>query len=165
METAMLNTILNKNRILACASALTLSVALLGGCAHSRTQDELRQQASRGPVILNPRSNLNTVELNRFLQAKQPQQFFAEIQDFNSPVVEAKIRMAGTAIEIPMEKIGGTTWRAQLSDDQLKHLAISGQKMEYKASVIARDQNGAVASSKDPISVTVTAPQFEPDAG
>jgi hypothetical protein len=158
------NSTRNIKRSLVTASAFTLLAVSWGGCAHNKGVD-IQREAAKGPVIINPRSEPGTVELNRFLQPKQPQQFFAEIQDFAAPVTDAKLQLNGTSIEVPMEKIGGTTWRGELSSDQLKRLAISGQKMEYQARMIARDQNGTLASSPEMINIKVAAPKFEPDAG
>jgi hypothetical protein len=139
------------------------AMAVGAGCASSGK--DLAEQASKGPVVIEPRSNPETVELNKFLQPKQPQQFFAEIQDFSAPVTEARVKIEGTQIELPMSKVGGTTWRAELTTEQLKRLAISGKKMEYEANVVARNQNGVSASSAKPFKLKISAPLYEQDAG
>ena len=142
---------------------LSMVTALAVGC--STTEQKNVEDASRGPVVMNPRSSPEKVELNRYLQAKQPQQFYAEVQDMTSPITEVRARLGGTNVEIPMEKVGGTTYRGELSSDQLKQLAISGQTVEYKAQITARNENGVIGMSKEVAELEIKAPQFEEDSG
>ncbi len=159
----MLNSPLKIALMLASVSAASL---LAGGCTSSaKTQKEELQAAVNAPLILNPRSSPEEIELNRFLQPKEPQYFLADVQDLASPVKEVRLRLGGTLIDIPMQRVGGTTWRAELSSDQIKRLAMSGRTIEYKARVIARDERGAVSTSKDVALIRVTAPKFDDDMG
>jgi hypothetical protein len=144
------------------AALALLGATCMGGCA---THKSLVEEASRGPVIINPHSAPDKIELNRFLQARQPQQFLADIKDFSAPVTEARLQLANTGIVVPLERVGGTTWRGELSSQQIKQLAISGKTIQYEGRVIARDQNGVVGTSKDPVQIAIAAPAFVPDSG
>ena len=140
-----------------------LACGLASGCASSGK--DLTKNAQSGPVVINPRSEPSKIELTRFLQAKEPHQFLAEIQDFSAPVTEAKVTIEGTPLEVPLQKIGGTTWRGELNSEQLKRLAISGKTIEYKARIVARDQKGVTGASEGTIEVKVAAPTLDADAG
>jgi hypothetical protein len=64
-----------------------------------------------------------------------------------------------------MKYQGGTTWRAELTKDQLKLLAVSGQTMRYDANVIATNANGQVGMSREPIEIAIKAPEVVRSAG
>ena len=143
---------------------MVITIAGLGGCASGEKSPD-QGLAAGGPVILNQRVTPDKVELNKYMQAKNPQQIFAEVQDVTANVSDVRLKFLDTPIEIPMEKIGATTWRASIPADQLKRMAVSGKTMNYKANVVARDEKGDVAVSKQPLEIKIDAPEFNPDAG
>ena len=83
----------------------------------------------------------------------------ADIKDFTSKVTDVKLQFTNLPLEIPMENIGGSTWRAQISPRQLEMLAVSGRTTRYEANVIVRNEDGKTGMCKNPVEVAVKAPE------
>ena len=111
------------------------------------------------------RYELTTPKLDRSLQPTQQAEVIAEVKDFTSNVTEVRLRFVRVPMEIRMQNIGGTTWRAQLTPKQLQTLAVGGQTMTYEANVIARNREGLIGVSKEPVEVAVSAPDLGQPTG
>jgi hypothetical protein len=72
-------------------------------------------------------------------------------------VTDVQLQFVNAPLVVPMQKIGGTTWRAELTPDQLRKLAVNGKTMKYRATVVAHDSSGLVVSSK-PLELAIAAP-------
>ena len=120
---------------------------------------------SNGPNIVDVKSNPGTIELNRSLQPVGPSEVLAEVKDFTSNITEVTLRFIHVPLEVKMEHIGGTTWRAQLTPEQLKTLAVGGQTMRYEANVIAKNEEGQTATTSQPVQVAVKAPDMAQPTG
>ena len=59
-----------------------------------------------------------------------------------------------------MENVGGTTWKAELTPQQIRTLAVGGETMSYEANVVARNKEGMVAVSPTPVEITVKTPEL-----
>jgi hypothetical protein len=144
-------------------SLLIAAGALLvaNGCSSLPGQSESGKSiSSTGPTVLNARAEPSTVELNRNLQPIQNAEIVADVKDFTSKVTSVKLRFVDVPIQVPMENIGGTTWRAQLSSGQLRALAVSGKTINYDANIIAKNEKGQTAMSSSPVTVAVAAPDL-----
>lgn len=142
---------------------LTGCAALFTGCASTSDLQAKAEGSQNGPVIMNPRISPETVELTRYLQPKSPNHILAEVKDFRSEVTNVHLKLSHAPIEVPLERIGGTTWRGELTSDQLKRLAVSGKTMKYRGTIVAQNELGQVAMSKDQVEIQVEAPKFDPD--
>jgi hypothetical protein len=120
---------------------------------------------TQGPTVLNARTNPSTIELNKSWQPTSQAEVLAEVKDFNSDIKDVKLRFDRAPIEIPMQHVSGTTWRAELSPDQLKTLAVAGQTMRYDANIIVTNADGQVAMSPSPVQVAVSAPAVDQKTG
>lgn len=116
--------------------------------------------ANNGPAVVSAKTEPGTIELNRDLQPTRPAEVVADIKDFTSKITEVKLQFANIPLEIPMENVGGSTWRAQLSPRQLEMLAVSGRTTRYEANVIAKNEDGKTAMTKNPVEVAVKAPDL-----
>lgn len=139
-------------------SPLILGLVFAAGCSTFQGEKTGQDIAVSGPTVIDARTNPATFELNNRLQPVNRAEIYADVKDFNSEVSQVKLRFLHVPLEIPMEKVAGTTWRAVLSPEQLKTLAVSGQTMRYQANVIATNENGQVATSPTPLDVAVKAP-------
>jgi hypothetical protein len=120
--------------------------------------------AGSGPTVVNARVTPSTIELNRNMQPMTPAEILADVKDFQSPVKEVKLRFLHVPLQIPMERVSGTTWRAILTPEQLQMLAVSGKTITYEATVIARDERGQTSVSQSPITVAIKAPDVSASA-
>src|SRR4051812_30258948 len=95
-----------------------LSVAilvLLSGCATLRGDNAAEKDMNtNGPTVLDVRTPPDPFQLNRNLPPTDPAMVFAEVKDFQSNISDVKLRFTHAPLELPMEYLGGTTWRAQL---------------------------------------------------
>ena len=99
------------------------------------------------------------VELNRDFQPMKPAEVLADIKDSNARIDNVTLQFSGIPLEVPMENIGGTTWRAQLTPRQLEMLAVNGQTIHYKANVVAHDENAARLGARPvPVEVAIKTP-------
>jgi hypothetical protein len=135
--------------------AILLGILLAGGCATGG-----RNEGGAVPSIVYARTQPATIELNRSFQPTRTAEVLADINDSGKNVTEVKLEFTDVPLEIPMEHIGGSTWRAQLSPRQLEMLAVSGQTMRYGANVIARNSDGRAAVTHKPIEVAIKAPEM-----
>jgi hypothetical protein len=145
---------------------LTTLVVFVVGCSNmpfSGKKDE--EMAARGPTVINVRSNPGTFELNRSFQATGPTEIVAEVKDFTAQITDVRVRFLHVPLEIPMQLVSGSTWRASLTPEQLKTLAIGGQTMTYDAEVIAKNEDGMTAVSKEPVRIAVKAPDLAKPVG
>jgi hypothetical protein len=140
------------------------AVALLAaGCSSmggSQPGTSGKDIASSGPSILNARALPSTVELDGQLQPKQTAQIFADVKDFQSAVTDVKAEFLHVPIEVPMKNVGGTTWRADLTPKQIQMLAVSGKTISYDANIVARDADGKVSLTQNPVTVSIKAPDL-----
>ena len=123
-------------------------------------QESAKNIAQTGPTVLNAHADPGTFELNNQLRATQKNQVLADVKDFNSKVVDVKLNFSQIPLSVPMKNVGGTTWAAQLSPDQLKSLAVSGKTMKYEGTVVAKDEAGNTATSNSPISIWINTPEI-----
>lgn len=114
---------------------------------------------------MNTRAIPETVELNRSYQPTQTPEILTEVKDFESKITGVTLRFVNVPLEVAMRNVAGTTWRATLSPAQVKMLAVGGQTMRYEANIVARNQNGEVAVSKEPIEISVRAPDLAESTG
>lgn len=125
-----------------------------------------KEVSSNGPTVLNVNVNPgNTIELNERLQPTTRAEVVAEVKDFGSNVQDVKLRFKNAPMEIPMDHISGTTWRAPLTQDTLQKLAVNGKTMNYEANIIAQDAKGMTASSPDSIRISVKTPEVGKTTG
>ena len=108
--------------------------------------------------MLNARTEPGTIELNTQLQPKMTAEVVADVKDFNANVTDVRLRFSQVPLEIPMQNIGGSTWRAVLSPRQLQLLAVAGRTMKYDANVVAKDEAGMTGVTRDPFTIEVKTP-------
>lgn len=144
-----------------------MAVVAGAGCSSMGGGDKTDSQdlSQTGPSIVNARLSPEKIELNRQFAPPQPVEVLAEVKDFTSPISDVKLRFLRVPMEIPMKHVNGTTWRAELTPQQLKTLAVGGQTITYQANVIARNENGQIAVSREPIDVAVAAPDLAQPTG
>jgi hypothetical protein len=137
-------------------------LTLASGCATFRGEKTTQGKdiAASGPTVLNAHAMPGTIELNRNLQPMRAAEVLADVKDFQSTVVDVKMRFQHVPLEIPMKNIGGTTWRAELTPRQLQMLAVSGQTMKYDVDIIAKNQEGTVGVSKSPVTLEIKSPDM-----
>ncbi len=82
----------------------------------------------------------------------------ATVKDFNSKVTDVHLRFTRVPITVTMKKGEGDQWIGNLSKKELKELAVSGHTMRYDATIVAKNKNGQVATSKSPLTIYVKAP-------
>ena len=118
------------------------------------------QIAASGPTVLNAHTEPGTFELNKQLKASETNKVVADVKSFKARVAEVKLNFIEAPLSLPMKNVGGTTWVAVLSADQLKALAVSGRTMKYKARVEAKDETGKSATSKDLVEILIKTPEI-----
>lgn len=148
--------LMKKTTIAVCWMAGALAVS---GCSTVRGGKSGQQLSSTGPTIVSVDTRPGTFELNEALQPTQDSEVVAQIKDFTSEISEVKLQFVNVPMEIPMDHVGGTTWRAVLTPEQLRSLAVAGETMNYDANVIARNEDGLSTVSADPVEIEVRAPE------
>jgi len=133
---------------------------IASSCSSMSSSESGDKITATGPTIMNARTTPTTVELNRDLQPLQKAEVMADVKDFNSKVTDVRLKFKNIPIQIPMQHIQGTTWRAQITQRQLQMLAVSGKTIKYDASIIARDERGMTGESASNISVAIKAPDL-----
>jgi hypothetical protein len=121
-------------------------------------QESSEQLSASGPSILNARAQPSTIELSTKLQPHEPAEVLADVKDFNSNITDVRLRFLHVPLEIPMKNIGGTTWRAILTQKQLQLLAVAGKTMNYEANVIAKNEAGQTSATHSPVNIAVKTP-------
>ncbi len=159
---------MNKNTILSLKNQWFLPALLIGvagaGCS-SMGNKSGEKIASTGPTVVTTKTEPKTIELNQSFQPQQPATVTAEVKDFTSKVTDVRLRFVRVPMEIRMENIGGTTWKADLTPQQIRTLAVGGETMSYEANVVARNVEGMVAVSPSPVEITVKTPELTQRAG
>jgi hypothetical protein len=154
--------IMKKNNLLINSAKITSTIGIFALVSSCSTFEGNRKNsediASSGPTVLNAKADPATIDMNMNLQPKQNALIFADVKDFNSPVQNVHVRFMHVPIDLPMKQIAGTTWEAELSTQQLRQLAVSGQTIKYQATVIAMNKNGQTATSPAPISISIETP-------
>jgi hypothetical protein len=136
------------------------------GCASAPGQstESGKEIAATGPTVMNVHLEPSTIELNRQLQPMRRAEITADVKDFSSRITDVNLRFIHVPITVPMTNIGGTTWRAELSPQQLQTLAVSGKTIAYDAVIEAKDEKGQVGTSAQPLSVAVKSPDISQNA-
>lgn len=125
------------------------------------SQTELGKDiASTGPTIMNARTTPTTIQLNQNLQPTEKPTVTADVKDFNNRVSDVKLKFIHVPVEVPMQNLGGTTWRATLTPEQLQLLAVSGRTVRYEANVVASNDKGQTAITQTPITIQIRAPEL-----
>lgn len=150
---------MTKNPIRSSCLWLGACTAIALNACSSAPKNKPVQISSTAPTVVNARAEPGTVVLNGELQPVDPARVLADIKDFNSKVVDAHLKFADVPMEIPMENIGGTTWKAELTPQELQMLAVSGKTINYHAQIIARDAHGEVSEAA-PVNIAVKAPDY-----
>lgn len=147
---------------------LLLCALLSTGCstAGSKPKQETDlAQDRKGPAVVYVRADPGSVVLDEEFKPARPFDILADIKDFDARIDKAKLRFVGVPLEIPMEKAGGSTWRARMTPRQLELLAVAGQTVQYQAHVVARDDKGRSGTSQVPVSFSIRAPELAGAAG
>lgn len=138
------------------------SLIALNGCSSPLGKGDISGQdiARNGPAVLNVHTYPATVELTRKLQPVQKPEIVADVKDFGASISKVTLKFNHVPIQIPMKNIGGTTWRAELSNEQIKTLAVSGKTINYDATVEATDTKGLMGVSSSPVTVAIKTPSM-----
>lgn len=157
---------MNNNRFVLCALVLGFSFA---GCSTVKEKvgggESTEGMAAAGPTVLNPRVNPDTLELNRNMKAMETMEILAEVKDFSAPVTDVRVKFDQVPMEVTMKSMGGTTWRAELNDEQIQKLAIGNQTTRYEGKIVATNSLGKVAVGEETVSVKIKAPDLSEKAG
>jgi hypothetical protein len=134
------------------------------GCSSSSIKGDTQPvvMSEKGPNILNARSEPEVVILNRDLQPLLPVEVLADVKDFRFPVTSVELKFQGLPLVIQMERVAGSTWRAEFTPQQLQVLAVSGQTMSYKADIVATNTQGVTTKGNEPLNVYINAPVIAP---
>jgi hypothetical protein len=134
-----------------------MSLVAFSGCSSigSKSADDL---AYSGPTVIDTRTDPSTFELNKNLDPKTENQVIATVKDFNSKVTDVRLRFTRVPITVALKKGEGDEWVGDISKKDLKELAVSGHTMRYDATIVAKNKNGQVATSKSPLTIYVKAP-------
>jgi hypothetical protein len=142
------------------SSTLALAILFLLLSAGCSSGPELTRSEPGAPTILTTRSNPGTIELNRDLQPIQTPVVQADVKDFKSQVTEVTLEFANIPVTLPMKRVNGDTWEAELDDRVLEMMAVSGQVTKYDAKVIAKNADGKIGLSDNPVEIAIKAPQL-----
>lgn len=136
-----------------------LSVFLALGCATAPTGDTQNLAGGReGPAIIETQLQPRMIELNREFQPMHPSTVLADVKDFTAKIEAVTLRFENIGLEIPMENLGGTLWRAELTQRHLELLAVTGKTIRYEAHVVARNTEGKEGRTPLPVEVAIKAP-------
>lgn len=116
--------------------------------------------AATGPTVMNVRTEPSTIELNTRLQPITSAEVLADVKDFHNKVSSVTLRFSDVPLQVPMQNVGGTTWRAHLTKDQLQMLAVSGKTISYDANVVAKNDKGQSSVSRTPVAVAIKTPEI-----
>jgi hypothetical protein len=155
---------------------IALSLMLISaGCssAPSSCQKNQASVAAPAPVIIHPRAIPEKVALTENLEISQPIEVYADIKSFNSNLDQVKLRLSfspetqqnlrffKTPVEVSMKKVNGSTWKAELGNNELKKLGINGETLKYEGHILAQNDKGQVTISKDPIELIIQTPPVD----
>ena len=144
------------------ASTFTLAALLAAGCSSVPFQGGVsgNQMASQGPTILNARTEPGVIHMTKNLEPVGPYQVLADVKDFTGNVTNVTLKFSNVPLQVPMQKIAGSTWGATLTPQQLRMLSVAGETARYQANIIATDSNGQSAMNSSPLTVAVATPQI-----
>ena len=151
------------NKIIVPLVASFIVIAAAGCSTFGGGSKSSQDISASGPTILNARTSPGTFDLNGQFQSAQSAAVLADVKDFTGKINSVTLRFVHAPLEIPMEQISDTTWRAVLNPQQLRLLAVSGQTIKYDANIVARDENGQVAVNEKPLVIAVKAPDVSKD--
>lgn len=134
-------------------------VCVMAGCSSAQQGPVPIQLSANGPTVINARPEPGVIVLNSDMQPMNPAQVIADVKDFKSRVTDVRLKFLDVPLEVPMENIGGTAWRAELTPQELQMLAVSGKTVKYRAIVVAKNANGDKSPAMEPLFVAVKAPQ------
>jgi hypothetical protein len=142
--------------------AVGWGLAFSGGCStpHLGSRTGAEELSQTGPTVLNPRTEPGTFEVTRDLKPLQVPVILAEVKDLTSPISSVRLRFNQAPIDIPMKRVAGTTWRATLTPEQIRMLAVSGKTMKYDAAILAKNNKGLQGSGAS-IEILVKAPEID----
>ncbi len=141
-----------KTLIPAAALVLTTACSTLSG---DKSGEDLSQS---GPTVVSAQVQPENIQLGEDWQVEQTPTITAEIKDFTASVDDVRLRFLRAPLEITMTQVGGTTWQANLTPEQVRMLAVGGETMKYEANIIARNEDGRIAVSQEPVTISVQAP-------
>lgn len=132
---------------------------MLGACSTFGSKGASSDQlSSTGPSIVSVTTKPSTFELNQSWQPMAPAKVIAQVKDFTSNISEVRIRFSLVPLQIQMNHVGGTTWEATLTPQQLQTLAVGGETIKYQANIIARNEDGLITVSPSSLAINVKAP-------
>ncbi len=136
------------------------TAGLITSCSSaSRTsQTSAEELSTTGPTILNVRTEPGTFEVTRELSPLQAPVILADVKDLTSKVQSVRLQFQRVPIVIDMKRVAGTTWQATLTPEQIRQLAVSGETMNYRATITARNALGRSGESAA-LDVRVKAPE------
>lgn len=150
-------------RLLIGGALLTLAACSSGPFSSGKNAQEI---ASTGPTVLRVDVNPHgTIELNQALQPTTRAEVIAEVKDFQSTVTDVRLRFSNVPLEIPLQHVSGSTWRATLTPGVLKKLAVNGQTERYSAKIIAKNSAGMSSAAPDAIQIAVKTPDIGKTTG
>lgn len=136
------------------------ALALITGSGCAAIQGGKSPESSAtGPTVVETRVEPGTVELNQDMKLNEPAMVVAQIQDLKSEVTQVTLRFLNAPVELPMEHVAGTAWRAQIPEQTAQRLAINDQTTKYEANVYARNADGEVGVSREPVEISIKAPK------
>jgi hypothetical protein len=142
------------------ALPLAMCFVFIGsGCSTIKGGKSSEELAQTGPTVVQVKTEPSTIKLDTSLNPVQAASVYADVKDFSAPVEDVRLRFIHVPLELKMHQLSGSTWEANLPADALKKLAVSGQTMRYQADIIARDSQGHVATTKNPVDIAVKAPE------
>ncbi len=150
----MKNSPILSTTLLASIVAATIAGCSSGPLGNGASSKDL---AYEGPTIIDAKLDPSTIELNRDMKMNNAQ-VVAEVADYGAKVTSVTLDFKDIPMKIPMKHKKGTTWVADFNQKQLEKLAVSGKTMKYDARLIAKDEKGRTAESKDYLTIAVKSP-------
>ncbi|MBC7692246.1 MAG: hypothetical protein H7222_10795 [Methylotenera sp.] len=129
-------------------------------CSTLKGEKSAANIATTGPSVVSAKSQPSTFELDRQMNPTSGADVVAEVKDYSSNIAEVNLRFIHVPMTVPMTHVGGTTWTAHFTAEQLKVLAVGGQTIAYDANVIARNEDGQTAVGAETVKVAVKAPDL-----
>jgi hypothetical protein len=154
MKTSMISKQIMIGFSLAAMTALGACSSLPGG-GNKSNGNELAQS---GPTVLDVKTSPDVFGLNQNLAPVSQAQVVANIKDFQGQVQDVKLQFLHVPLVVQMKQVTPSTWVADLTQEELKQLAVNGHTMKYEANVVAKDTSGQLGVSKSPIEISVKAP-------
>ncbi len=118
-----------------------------------------------GPSLVGARVTPSTIELDRNLDPRQKPEILVEVKDFTSNVNDVRLRFDQVPVELKFKRVAGSTWRAELGKNELRRLAVGNQTTQYEAMIYARNDAGKIGVAREPVKVSIKAPDLSANAG